>query len=172
MIEKKCKECGKIFLAKSARQVYCSGDHYRPCPVCGEPVLIKYLSDPTPKCEKCKKNRSSAPKEEPVTSSVLAKVEQKASEEPKKAELKEAAVKQSAKKSVAFTNAGNWIYVGNPYKNGFIPGHEYEIRIAKAEYVYEVSSYRDVTDDKPVDIMIPFSSKVSIDRNFSKMISR
>ena len=53
-----CKECGKEFEATSARQQYCSGPHFRPCPVCGKLVEIKYLSDPTPKCVDCRKHRS------------------------------------------------------------------------------------------------------------------
>ena len=159
MIEKKCKECGKIFMAKSARQVYCDGDHYRPCPVCGKPVLIKYLSDPTPKCTECRKNKTAQPKEE-ITSSALAQVEQKP-----KQEAKPIHKKKSSKPE------GIWMYIGNPYKNGFVPGHEYEIYVERVDSVYEVSSNRDVTDDKEVDIMIPFSSRISIDRNFSKATS-
>lgn len=56
-----CKECGKQFEATSARIAYCPGPHYRPCPICGEPVLVKYLSDPARRCEKCKGVRSSVP---------------------------------------------------------------------------------------------------------------
>ena len=50
---RKCKECGKMFEPKG-REQYCSDVHYRPCPVCGEPVVAKYLSDPARKCEKCR----------------------------------------------------------------------------------------------------------------------
>lgn len=53
-MEKRCKECGKLFIARNSRTQYCDRPHYRPCPVCGEPVLIKYLSDPTPRCINCR----------------------------------------------------------------------------------------------------------------------
>lgn len=49
-----CKECGKEFEATSKRVLYCSADHYRPCPVCGKPVLAKYLSDPAKRCDECR----------------------------------------------------------------------------------------------------------------------
>lgn len=48
-----CKECGKMFMPKG-REKYCSDVHYRPCPVCGTPVVAKYLSDPPCKCKDCK----------------------------------------------------------------------------------------------------------------------
>ena len=47
---KPCKECGKLFRPKSAKSIYCDGEHYRPCPVCGKPVFAKYLSDPARCC--------------------------------------------------------------------------------------------------------------------------
>lgn len=50
---RKCKECGKMFQPKG-REQYCSDIHYRPCPICGEPVIAKYLSDPARKCDKCR----------------------------------------------------------------------------------------------------------------------
>ena len=49
---KKCKECGKLFVPKSARTQYCDDLHYRPCPVCGKLVEAKYLSDPARCCSK------------------------------------------------------------------------------------------------------------------------
>lgn len=42
---RKCKECGKEFIPNSSRQFYCKEPHYRPCPVCGKPVLVKQFSD-------------------------------------------------------------------------------------------------------------------------------
>ena len=51
-----CKECGKMFMPKG-REKYCSDVHYRPCPVCGTPVVAKYLSDPPCKCDQCKRKR-------------------------------------------------------------------------------------------------------------------
>lgn len=51
-----CKECGKMFMPKG-REKYCPEVHYRPCPICGTPVVAKYLSDPPGKCENCKKKK-------------------------------------------------------------------------------------------------------------------
>ena len=52
-----CKECGKPFEPDNPHQKYCKRDHYRPCPICGNDVKIKYLSDPTPRCECCRGKR-------------------------------------------------------------------------------------------------------------------
>lgn len=49
---KRCKECGELFIPKTSRQKYCNKNHYRPCPVCGKPVLVKYFSEPTRTCSK------------------------------------------------------------------------------------------------------------------------
>ena len=51
-----CKECGKMFIPKG-REKYCPDVHYRPCPICGTPVVAKYLSDPPGKCDACKKKK-------------------------------------------------------------------------------------------------------------------
>lgn len=53
-IQKYCKECGKLFLARDIRQNYCKGPHFRPCPVCGKLVEVKNtcLSDPPRACSK------------------------------------------------------------------------------------------------------------------------
>ena len=50
---RQCKECGEMFMPKG-REKYCSKVHYRPCPICGTPVVAKYLSDPPSKCANCK----------------------------------------------------------------------------------------------------------------------
>ena len=49
---KRCKECGELFMPKSARQQYCKKIHYRPCPVCGKLVIAKHLGDPPRTCSK------------------------------------------------------------------------------------------------------------------------
>lgn len=51
-----CKECGKLFMPKG-REKYCPDVHYRPCPICGTPVVAKYLSDPPGKCDNCKRKK-------------------------------------------------------------------------------------------------------------------
>lgn len=71
---RKCKECGKMFQPKG-REQYCSDIHYRPCPVCGKPVVAKYLSDPARRCDACKGVKGSllaVDKPEPVYSKKLA----------------------------------------------------------------------------------------------------
>ena len=74
-----CKECGKEFEATNARQAYCSAKHYRPCPVCGELVYAKYLSDPARRCDKCKGAKSS--KTKPLIAPSFKPVKQEANEE-------------------------------------------------------------------------------------------
>ena len=38
---KKCELCGKLFHPRSNTSRYCDGPHFRPCPICGEPVEIE-----------------------------------------------------------------------------------------------------------------------------------
>lgn len=35
-----CKHCGKQFETNNPQKIYCDGPHYRPCPVCGKPVIM------------------------------------------------------------------------------------------------------------------------------------
>lgn len=53
-----CKACGKPFEAKHALQQYCSRDHYRPCPICGDLIFATYLSDPARRCKTCAHKRN------------------------------------------------------------------------------------------------------------------
>lgn len=39
---RKCKFCGKEFATNQPNRLYCYGDHYRNCKVCGEPIKIPY----------------------------------------------------------------------------------------------------------------------------------
>lgn len=54
-----CKFCGKEFVTKSPRQVYCEGPHYGTCPICRGPSLITDLSTGVvPTCsEKCRQEQ-------------------------------------------------------------------------------------------------------------------
>ena len=52
MNTRRCKECGKEFVPRTERQQYCDNEHFRPCPVCGKLVVVKYLSDPPRTCSK------------------------------------------------------------------------------------------------------------------------
>ena len=36
-----CKCCGKEFETNNPQKLYCDGEHYLPCPICGKPVLKK-----------------------------------------------------------------------------------------------------------------------------------
>lgn len=144
-----CKECGQEFEATNPRQSYCTREHYRPCPVCSKPVLIKYLSDPTPRCQDCRAKKA-APKIVTDSFKAAQQVISKVQEQPKT------------------LSTDIRTYIGNPHKNYFIPGHEYALNIEWNETVYEVTSVRDLTDDCDVDIMAVFSSKISINHNFVK----
>lgn len=148
MIEKTCKECGKIFLANSDRQQYCTDIHYRACPVCGKMVEAKYLSDPARVCSKeCK-----------------AKLRSK--------DIKAAKLDFSLSNPVnedveRFEGSTTKSFVGVP-AYGFIKGHDYEINIAKDDrnILYIVRAIKDITDNKSVDFMMPLSSYNSVKRNF------
>lgn len=52
-----CVACGKMFMPKG-RERYCPGPHYLPCPVCGKPVEIEYISYGPHNCEDCKGKRA------------------------------------------------------------------------------------------------------------------
>ena len=41
-----CEICGDTFMPSTGVQKICSKKHYRPCPVCGKPVLQEYKDDP------------------------------------------------------------------------------------------------------------------------------
>lgn len=55
--EKKiCPACGKEFIQTRTRQKYCDNPHYKPCPICGKMILMKYPGDPAPACSpECRK---------------------------------------------------------------------------------------------------------------------
>lgn len=54
-----CKICGKMF-ERVGNGVYCSGPHYRPCPVCGQPVAFHRPTDPYKCCSRACTNKLSA----------------------------------------------------------------------------------------------------------------
>lgn len=56
---KKCVWCGKEFVARSPKQNSCGEDHYRPCAMCGKPLLVKesyinYMKYGPRTCSLCK----------------------------------------------------------------------------------------------------------------------
>lgn len=40
-----CQECGKPFVPTNNNQKYCTDDHYRPCPICGDLVKVANVGD-------------------------------------------------------------------------------------------------------------------------------
>ena len=133
-----CKECGKQFEAKSPRILYCSAVHYRPCPVCGEPVVAKYLSDPPRRCEKCKNVKAEPVKQTQVSTSMISSI----SDDRK-------------------------TYKG-PKILGFMPGHQYSIEYKWNGWsAYIVNALYDFTSDKSVDLTIHLSNQKSIDSYFA-----
>lgn len=61
---RKCVWCGKEFVAKAPKQNSCGEDHYRPCAMCGEPLLVKesfanYMKYGPRTCEACRRKKIS-----------------------------------------------------------------------------------------------------------------
>lgn len=63
---RKCLFCGKEFIAKSNRQKYCKGPHYRNCPICGKEYIednVENLKRPPVACSyecRAKKTRQTS----------------------------------------------------------------------------------------------------------------
>lgn len=138
-----CKECGKEFEATNGRQQYCSREHYRPCPKCGTPVLIKYLSDPTPRCKSCRYTKSEA------------------------VEVTAAPTVHAEDVSVNYS-ADVRRYAGVPI-GGWIPDHLYAINIDRYDALYHVTSYEDVSDKIAVDLYLPVSSMIQLNKYFQEV---
>lgn len=51
--ERRCTECGKLFIAKQATQKFCAGPHYTKCVICGR--QFEYSCRPTEKPKTCSK---------------------------------------------------------------------------------------------------------------------
>ena len=180
---RKCKECGKLFQPKG-REQYCSDVHYRPCPVCGEPVIAKYLSDPPRRCANCKaKNKTITQHIKPLFD--IKDIQSPDTIEPaSKSNTKKTPSSQSSREKSVSNSAiqlNNEIlstkdvrkYIGRDYKHGkgFLPKHIYELEIHKDEYSYWLSAVYDFTAGKPVAITELFSSVISIDGHFEKVTS-
>lgn len=144
--QKLCKECGLPFTPKG-RESYCTRDHYRPCPVCNKPVLIKYLSDPTPCCSKeCTKMKRSGTKKmiAPSTSSVVVNNDLS-----------------------TFTSGEKRKYVGRDGVMGLRNGHIYSIEISQEPIYgnYNVTATFDFTEDKTCDCTITCCSMLNLNNN-------
>jgi hypothetical protein len=58
------------------------------------------------------------------------------------------------------------LYIGSKQKVGFIPGHEYLIKVIREDYVYEVSTEEDVTAEDSFNYMRQYASQISFYQNF------
>lgn len=187
---KRCKECGKLFTPKG-RESYCSAPHYRPCPICGTPVEVTYFSDPPKKCPNCK-YRKVKPLPEAMKVNAKSLFNVIPDEGPAGLAQLKAEMDLTANKPVDL----NWmdevdtsshptidaaqfcddmtgsvmVYIGNPHTNGFIPGHQYLLKVERADYVYEVSSEEDVTASESCNIMQHYASQISFYQNFGKKL--
>lgn len=182
---RKCKECGKLFTPKG-REQYCPDVHYRPCPVCGKPVIAKYLSDPARKCENCRGKKA--------PSAVMSFAKFMQADEPKKAEPNKVAEQktQPQKQDVPawmsrvetkdrptvdssifceVESGSVRMYIGNAYPNCFIPGHEYLLKVLKEEVgTYSVYGLQDLTTgEEDLTIFMPVSSQISYNRQFRRV---
>lgn len=184
---RKCKECGKMFTPKG-REQYCSDTHYRPCPVCGTPVVAKYLSDPPRKCDKCrgKKEFASFPPTRSLFKFTLNKPTSAYPFKPADSKLTEVKQNDEHNDKIDVSMFANrkipdtidpqafcekysetvFVFIGKECINSFIPGHKYLVNIQKDDYSYSVSSSEDVTVDDTVDIVRPYSSQLSFHQSF------
>ena len=193
---RKCKECGKTFLPKG-REQYCSDIHYRPCPICGDLVEVKYLSDPPRKCSKCrhikvKSLTGQAPSNLTSISKAIVKNSNQSCEltqlesEPETVLLNKKSdravdnkwmkdvdiIKCVPTDSAVFcehVDGTVMVYIGKQFKNGFIPGHQYLLKVEKTDYVYRVSSTEDISAGESCDILIPYASQISFYQSFGKL---
>lgn len=189
---KKCKECGKLFMPKSARVQYCSDIHYRPCPVCGKKVEAKYLSDPprccSKECQQILRNKSATHKPKCVTPAPTSvHVEPKLVVTPPKlvagpqkveelyGEYCFGAGDENAEMEALFDyeDAIRQHYVCATYIRKkamhFEPGHEYALDILKKkDKPYAVHAVYDFRLSKRVDLRMSLSSWISVNQNFTR----
>lgn len=186
-VQKRCKECGEYFTPRSMRQQYCDKLHYRPCPVCGKPVEAKYLSDPprccSKECQKLSRNKTQAQQKQEVvnmleTHEELTVSTQSASRTAK--QLLALYLLGSVNKDISKIDISKQedkirkkfdvrTYIDIPIL-GFEPGHEYALFISKPKgyTTYQIQAVYDFDTSSKVDLMIPMSSQISINRAFSK----
>lgn len=164
---RKCKECGKLFQPKG-REQYCSDIHYRPCPICGTPVIAKYLSDPARRCDKCKGSKGSAnqvPKVQPMKPSsftvspmripgVRADIAQKVTEEVSTATQPVVnSIRPTVIDSSLFlsnVDGRTYEFVGKKPLLGFLPGHKYTLKVERDTAAYTATTSFDETEEREV----------------------
>lgn len=147
-VMKKCKECGKLFKPDNPRQRYCTDVHYRPCPTCGKPVEIKYLSDPTPRCLDCRRsgNRVNPNKSTP------------------------APIVDEAAASTLPDDFVERVYKGRDNQCGFHTGHKYLVKVkSNRPYGFIVEAIKDLTTNEDLDdVSLPIASYNSFDYFFKE----
>ena len=146
---KKCKECGKLFTPKNPRSQYCENKHFRPCPTCGKLVEIKYLSDPTPRCQECRKLGLKINSSTKIVNNFVDTTDN----------LGELPVEYTERK-----------YVGKSNFN-FISGHTYLVKAKENRpYGYIIKAIKDITDNEDVeDVEMPISSTMSFGYFFKQV---
>lgn len=178
---KKCKECGKMFVPKSSRQQYCDDIHYRPCPVCGDLVEAKYLSDPARRCDKCKNIRSKASTAKKLEYKPIVKKE-KAPVKVTAADLVTSEVLDKALEGVIPENDLTFekeeilenpvvaVYAGKP-SCGFKKGCTYIIKTSLTEYSYLVEAIQNLSEGEVCEnVAINVSSIISFNQQFKKPV--
>lgn len=190
---KKCKECGKLFTPKG-RENYCSEDHYRPCPVCGKPVIVKYFSDPPRKCDDCKwrkvkplpsnmSNKSKSlfniiPEDNKPSGLAQLKAEMDYSDKDVDGSVDPMWIDEvdthpvNTKDPSAFIEYANnsvMVYIGNTHKNSFVKGHKYVIHVERSDYVYMVTSNEDLTLGETCNALLPIASQISFYQYFGRV---
>ena len=159
---KKCKECGKMFMPTSNKQQYCTEVHYRPCPVCGKPVLAKYLSDPARCCcGVCKSKLGKMNKEGTKPSAI-----ELSKEEVNYVKADVESTVELAKSIYTVNPADVKKYVGGD-ANGFETNKLYEVSYVSAgKGKHQMVSNYNVTDNTEVHLVYEFSNKKHISQYF------
>ncbi len=179
---RKCKECGKLFQPKG-REQYCPDIHYRPCPICGTPVVAKYLSDPPRRCANCKATNKIAKHTKklfdlpdiPSPDIITTASNESNTSTTNNQSSNEMSVSNPLENSQLNIEVlqGKDIrkYIGKDYRHGkgFIPNHVYELTIERDQYSYMLTAVYDYTEDKEKAITETFSSIISIDGHFQKL---
>lgn len=188
-----CKECGKMFMPKG-REKYCPDIHYRPCPVCGEPVVAKYLSDPPCKCKNCRGKKvqlvgkvkslfnievgnitpirpitvdttKSQPGMQPVNKDV--KPAEKLVLKKLDSNCKPIDVSKIVEPEEFCAAYDDKVmrYIG-PEINGFKNNHDYKIALNRKDNYYMLTSCHDLTDGCETNCFYIASSQISVSTRF------
>lgn len=172
---KKCKECGKLFLPKSKRQQYCDAIHYRPCPVCGKPVIAKYLSDPARRCDDCKHIKSSNSGFTKIKSHVAIVVPDDLVAVDAGESVTDSASADSSLPTPATVIAIDDFTLNRPVKVkyigpdtcGWIPNDVYMVTFEKIAYGYSATGIENISKEELVDLHIKLTSLNSVNQYYA-----